>query len=139
MITTQTKLSKEHQAYSYDYYYDYAGSATAGDSTEPLTLFGIDPDSLKERAGIDFYPEPYCSLVDTALSKEVCFERNILELWGGVGQEDGSSIWADSAAFWRMTPESILVKVNGKAGGRSGVYNHDHDFTRYCQSYMIFN
>ena len=90
MIKIQTNLSEE-QTYSYDdydYYYDYTTSAaTSADSTDPLTLFNMDPDSLKERAGIDFYPEPYCSLVDTALSIEVCFERNILELWGGgVGQ-----------------------------------------------------
>ena len=82
--------------------------ATTADSTQSLTLFGMDPDSLKERAGIDFYPEPYCSLVDTALSVEVCFERNILELWGGgVGQ-----VWSltqfSSFFFFLTTPFSFI-------------------------------
>ena len=54
-----------------------------------------------------------------------------------MGKEEGRSIWADSAAFWRMTPELILEKVNSEAGRRSAVYNHDHDFTRYCQNYLI--
>ena len=35
-----------------------------------------------------FYPEPYCSLVDTAPT--VCYEESLLELWARDGDLDRS-------------------------------------------------
>ena len=58
-----------------------------------------------------FYPEPYCSLVDTAPT--VCYEESLLELWARDGDLD-RSVWGDSdhmVMIIRILMEMILMKI----------------------------
>ena len=65
-----------------------------------------------------FYPEPYCTLVDTAPT--VCFEESLLELWTKDGDLDMETIFS-------LSQNDILNTIN--TNNRSGIYLREKNFT----------
>ena len=65
-----------------------------------------------------FYPEPYCSLVDTAPT--VCYEESILELWAKDGDLDRDAIFS-------LSQEDIINTINTK--NMSEVLLREKNFT----------
>ena len=72
--TLQSLRSVAYDQNYEEYYYDY--DADSGKFDEDLfTVF--DPDLVRERAGVDYYPEPYCSIVDEAVGELVNVHRTL--------------------------------------------------------------
>ena len=60
------------------------------------------------------YPEPYCSLVDTAPT--VCYEESLLELWARDGDLDRSVLGDsddndDTIVIIRIVMEMIVMEI----------------------------
>ena len=82
-----------------------------------------------------FYPEPYCSLVDTAPS--VCYEESILELWSKVRNLTQLRKYSnfhlfqngdlDKEAIFSLTQDDIINTINNK--NMSGVFLREKNFT----------
>ena len=66
----------------------------------------------------NFYPQPYCTLVDTAPT--VCFEESLLELWAKDGNLDVETIF-------NLSQEDILNTIN--TNNMSGIYLREKNFT----------
>ena len=72
-----TLQSLSHVAYDQnyeEYYYEFDGDSSKFDE-DLFTVF--DPELVRERAGVDFYPEPYCSIVDEAVGELVKEHRTL--------------------------------------------------------------
>ena len=62
--------------------------------------------NLGEYFSIEYYPEPYCEIVNTMPT--VCLEMSILELWAHDGKYDETT----DREIEMLTKESILDKIN---------------------------
>ena len=78
------------------------------------SIFIISVNMINEK----FYPEPYCSLVDTAPT--VCYEESLLELW----TKDGV---IDEEVIYNLTQEDIINTINTK--NLSGLFLREKNFT----------
>ncbi len=76
---------------------------------------------LGEYFSIEYYPEPYCDIVNKMPT--VCLELSILELWANDGKYDE----ATDLAMELLTKESILYKMNNY--NKSGIYLMERNFT----------
>ena len=76
---------------------------------------------LGEYFSIEYYPEPYCDIVNKMPT--VCLELSLLELWANDGQYDE----ATDKAMETLTKESILEKINNF--NKSGIYLMERNFT----------
>ncbi len=76
---------------------------------------------LGEYFSIEYYPEPYCDIVNKMPT--VCLELSILELWANDGKYDE----ATDLAIELLTKESILDKINNY--NKSGIYLMERNFT----------
>ena len=61
--------------YRYYYNYEYDTESKSVDDDDFINVF--DPGLIRERAGIDYYPEPYCSIVEEAVGDEVTFAQQL--------------------------------------------------------------
>ena len=77
--------------------------------------------NLGEYFSIEYYPEPYCEIVNTMPT--VCLEMSILELWAHDGKYDETT----DREIEMLTKESILDKINSV--NKSGVYLMERNFT----------
>jgi len=86
------------------------GLQKSSDNLHPSPMPESDDDFLyngDEKAfdpSVDYYPQPYCSIVNSF--SETCFSDTILELFtknGNLGEE----------TFDVLTPETIFEKLNG--------------------------
>lgn len=79
-----------------------------------------DDDFHTKDPSVEYYPEPYCRIVeemDTA-----CFEFTILELWA----QDGSFTTESEYQIGNLTKERILEKINSV--NTSGIFMIERDF-----------
>ena len=64
----------------------------------------IDDQDFKETdPSVEYYPSPYCGLIESF--EEACYEFSILELWAQNGRYEDST-------FERITEADILYKIN---------------------------
>ena len=74
------------------------------------------------RVSQEFYPEPYCSLVQHAPT--VCYEASLLELWADQGGLDTRA----EAALRSLTQQQVLDMVNTR--NHSGIFMVEKDFKK---------
>lgn len=80
---------------------------------------GFTPE-LADEVSLNFYPEPYCSLVDHAPT--VCYEESLLELWANDGDFDEES----EKSIFNLTTDSIRETVNHH--NLSGIFLREKNF-----------
>eukprot|EP00092_Neocalanus_flemingeri_P040503 GFUD01044108.1.p1 GENE.GFUD01044108.1~~GFUD01044108.1.p1 ORF type:complete len:1044 (-),score=198.42 GFUD01044108.1:97-3228(-) len=86
---------------------------------ERIEKYGFTPE-LADEVSLNFYPEPYCSLVDHAPT--VCYEESILELWANDGDFDEDS----ENTIVNLTTEEIIESVNTR--NLSGIFLREKNF-----------
>ena len=74
------------------------------------------------RVSQEFYPEPYCSLVQHAPT--VCYEASLLELWADQGGLDTRA----EVALRSLTQQQVLDMVNTR--NHSGIFMVEKDFKK---------
>jgi len=86
---------------------------------------------LGEYFSIEYYPEPYCDIVNKMPT--VCLELSLLELWANDGKYDE----ATDLAMELLTKDSILEKINNF--NKSGIYLMERNFTSLVSISPKFN
>jgi hypothetical protein len=79
--------------------------------------------NIGEYFSLEFYPEPYCDIVNQM--PKVCLELSLLELWANDGKYDERT----DREIASLTKQSILDKINNF--NKSGVYLIERNFSSF--------